>query len=376
MKLDKLPIEMLVLILQTVDIPSLLNLRHVCRKLHDCIKVHYQAIAPAAARATFPVVFRGLLDSLEDPPSNYTLQWLTVVRLRWLAAVLIERPNWRPPYSERTGFSADDPAGDEARAVAYSGLSVLVRLSNIDKRADLLTDESDAVPLVPYSFKEKISSKLAVVTRNKERRQLDAVIKRESKITHRRLALIESLDDQSVAAFSTVNTLIAAAFLTEKPDNSALSAYSSNDPDPHSNLISLFDWSAPSDSESDTVSPSNFTTGRSWVNWYLLHAGPELLFSQWAGSNFHANGATTSIRTTLLAAWKARSAKQIAIERYAAERVFKAVVLRRYWGGIGGGWLGFRGGSSPVLPALDGGDEGQAGVLGAVPFVVDFSVAQ
>ncbi|OCL06459.1 hypothetical protein AOQ84DRAFT_378598 [Glonium stellatum] len=58
--------------------------------------------------------------------------------------------------------------------------------------------------------------------------------------------------------------------------------------------------------------------GNSWVNWAILHYGPELFWRQWCAAEAVPGG---GVRERLLALWAGRDAARVEVERAAAVEV-------------------------------------------------------
>lgn len=118
--MDKLPDDILVLLLSHLNIDDFLNLRAVNRCFYDLSKEHERVITKRVARNTFPSQTRILL-----PPTNgdsyLDLAWLKRLRYTQLSAFLLECALEDP-------IPADDPQGDDLRAMLTTGWQMLARL--------------------------------------------------------------------------------------------------------------------------------------------------------------------------------------------------------------------------------------------------------
>lgn len=121
--------EITLMIIECLDIDSLLSFRTTCRKYHSLINLHTRSIIPVVAQNTFPSQTRILQagsGSLDTAPEA-TICWLKWLRYHQLAAILVERYN---PYS----IAAEDPLGDDVRSVMAKGWHVIEHLRLIGEQ--------------------------------------------------------------------------------------------------------------------------------------------------------------------------------------------------------------------------------------------------
>ena len=128
-----LPDDVLLLFSSNTDIDTFLTLRLLNHKISALINAHIHGLTQAVARATFPGQTRILLPqhTPRDLNGKNCLRWLKGLRLRQLAAIMLEGDDQHP-------IAAEDPLGDHLRAVATDGWKVIARFASIAHEVSLL----------------------------------------------------------------------------------------------------------------------------------------------------------------------------------------------------------------------------------------------
>ncbi len=247
-----LPDDILILVSSQCRIDEVLALRLVHSKLRNLIDRYITYIAPSVARSTFPLN-NHLLKPPEDP-AKYSLQWLTGLVPRHLAAILVDRHRVADEWTQsRYGIPAEDPFGDELRARVINGWRVLQRLSNIAQELnDLYTKGA------PCS-RTDIANKLLRPSRFK----LDTLLQREDRILENSLQYIEMMPEQHAKDFKLTIALLSATFST-----SISNIGSTYEP-------WIFDWGEGIDGQ------RSFRKGQTWLVWFVLTQGPKMFWQQW-----------------------------------------------------------------------------------------------
>ncbi|KAL1636352.1 hypothetical protein SLS58_009845 [Diplodia intermedia] len=366
--LSRLPDEVLILIIERCDIDALLQLRLTCRAFRSLIATYESTIVQEVARTTFPGC-KLILRPPEDHDllkSPYTLDWLTGLIPRHLAAIVVDRHRYcGTPLPALDGVPAEDEIGDEVRAHIAHGFSILETLSLIAQDVEDTPDskiESKLPPELvsrgPPAPRWRKYTPNRVYRQTKRalwswRRPQESAEKKRRAVLQRRQDLITALQcnfihkrltPDEAADFDAMWTVLRMAFQHHRYFNIG---------------VPLFDWGKPD--------RRDVFWGNSWVNWYVLRAGATFWWrNYWLKSvRVAAAGGSTSTGTLLLddftkpstgskrkrsakadsnnhhqkdtrptgwaeinLAWHVRTREQIEIERAGAEEVFATIRQR------------------------------------------------
>lgn len=356
LQLARLPEEILLLIVERCDIDALLQLRLVCRAFRSLIATYESTVVQAVARTTFPGC-KLILRPPEDHDllkSPYTLDWLTGLIPKHLAAIVVDRHRYcGTPLPALDGIPAEDEIGDEIRDHIAHGFRILETLSLIAQDVEDTPDSKIESKLPP----ELVSREAPAPTWHKFkpsrvyrrtrsalwswRRPQESAEKKKWAILQRRQDLTTALQvnfiykrmtPEEAADFDAMWNILRMAFQHHRYFNLG---------------IPLFDWGKP---DSRDIFQSN-----SWVNWFVLRAGASFWWRNYwlksirvvatgprdigdftkPGKKKSSSRPKTSRKDSRPSgwaevnhAWHARSREQIEIERAGAEEVFATIKHR------------------------------------------------
>ncbi|KAF2817320.1 uncharacterized protein BDZ99DRAFT_457068 [Mytilinidion resinicola] len=282
--IDRLPDDVVILILSQCQIDDILSFCLTNRRLYTIILAYITTIGPSVARRTFPNAVRLLNRPLEG---NYTLAWLKGLIPQQLAAILVDRHRFAHDWGNtRYGIPAEDPWGDELRTRVVNGWHVLQKLSAISQEAyklkpsalGLSTKELGLALFSPTRFR-------FVLTEARERHALE-----------RRLVYIESLPESSAKDYKLMFLLLSSVF------RMSLSTNNIEDYIPW-----IFDWGHGIDGQ------RLLRRGNSWMTWYILHEGPSIFWQQWCVQDPANPESKNYIRDKSLQTWLG---KDSAVQRF------------------------------------------------------------
>jgi len=272
--LDRLPDDVLILIISQCRIDDVLSLRLTDRKLSALILAYITTISPAVARRTFPNSVR----LLTRPPNGYTFAWLKGLIPEQLAAVLVDRHRFAHDWGtdNRYGIPAEDPFGDELRTRVATGWHVLQKLSVISQEVyklkpgglGLSTKELGLAIFSPTRFKFALAEA------------------RERLVLERRLAHIESLSESAAKDYKLMFLLLSSVFRMSLVTN-YIEDY----------VPWIFDWGYGIDGQ------RLLRRGNSWMTWFILHEGPFLFWQQWCVQDPLNPNSKNFIRNKSLQTW-------------------------------------------------------------------------
>ncbi|KAF2430850.1 hypothetical protein EJ08DRAFT_660525 [Tothia fuscella] len=302
--LSTLPDDLLILISQYLKVHDIFSLRQTAPHLAAFIISNSTHIALSVARNTFPKT--GLL--LRSTSNNvHDFQWLKSLVPRYFASVLVDRYRLRSPdlFGEFYSIPAESERGDSARARVENGLLVFKTLSDVSYAIYRLPVSK--IPQKP--FRERLTRTLKLQIFRSGYTAIDMLQRRETEISKRRLAYLQSLEKQDIDNFKITIALFLGAVLTNGDYSARMSHHFKYDgPD-------MFDWEGKDGKGGKTI-----CRGDSWVNAFLLHKGPMLFWKQW-----YRQVEENNVKEIVLREWRARSSRQIDIERNGAVDVVEAL---------------------------------------------------
>ncbi|KAF4305483.1 F-box domain cyclin-like protein [Botryosphaeria dothidea] len=354
LQLARLPEEILLLILERCDIDALLQLRLTSRAFRSLIATYESTIVQAVARTTFPGC-KLILRPPEDHDllkSPYTLEWLTGLIPKHLAAIIVDRHrHCGTPLPALDGIPAEDEIGDEIREHIAHGFRILETLSLIAQDVEETPDSKIESKLPPelvsrsapaprwHKYKPSRVFRRTKTALWSWRRPQESAEKKKWAILQRRQDLTTALQcnfiykrmtPEEAADFDAMWTVLRMAFQHHRYFNIG---------------VPLFDWGKPD--------MRDVFWGNSWVNWYVLHAGASFWWRNYWVKSIRAvatgpkdigdftkpskkKSRPKSSRkdsrptgwTEIRMAWHVRTREQIEIERAGAEEVFATIKHR------------------------------------------------
>jgi hypothetical protein len=260
--IHELPIDILIQIFQNVTISSVFSLRLTHPSFLETFSHHTNSIVPQVAKNTFPPG----IALLKQPvlPGQYSFRWLKSLVPKYMAAVIVDRHRFGI-YGR--GIPAADIYGEVVRDRVTNGLRVLKRVANISKEAYAET-----------SFDKDTSRR---------------VLRSEYFICKRMNVYFHELDTQSISDYRLMSNLLWMAFLSRQEASRA------GDFD----ICNMF-------------RNRRFPLRGSFLDWFLSHEGPDLLWRQWCPQDQPSS--RTLIRETLLEKYQRADERSINIVLQAA----------------------------------------------------------
>jgi hypothetical protein len=375
--MEQLPTELIEPIFSQVAIDDLLSLRLVCQSFRVIIDSRINTLAPQIARNTFP---KARLLLRPPPDFKYDLKWLKGLIPKRLASIIVDRHRKEHlEFGLVLGIPAEEVFGDELRAKVENGWRVYKRLSKIS-RAVYALPESEIPPIESeldlgidpqtrrindyknirlnatgpatthelllelktrpgtcknnstggettsaffsrmfHRFCRKLHSRalhsptpfLSGAPNEIHNPKLIDIERREHLVWKRSTQFIGKLSDDDSSDYGLLHSFFHWVFASETHLDPPLCVYGQD----ARFVIFAFDFVWDVDRFSNS-SATNLVHANSWVNWYLLHEGPDLFWKQW---NCESSGLKSQnqhyIRDALRHAWAERSETQVAIER-------------------------------------------------------------
>ncbi|KAK5677889.1 hypothetical protein LTS10_009772 [Elasticomyces elasticus] len=133
MPFPSLPDDVFLTIISCTDIDTFFSLRQLSRGTQALIDTHLIGVSKAVARATFPYQTRIFLQVPAPSTVGRCLHWLHELRYAQVAAILLEHAFEleRPTLGRHQPVAAEDPLGDEIRALVTWGCRTSHHLSTI-----------------------------------------------------------------------------------------------------------------------------------------------------------------------------------------------------------------------------------------------------
>lgn len=326
-RLDRLPDDVLLLIIEDLTIDDFFSLRQASRTICILVSAFEHVATSVVAKRTFP----GARLLLRPPPDGKcTIQWLKDRIPRYLAAVVVDR--YRFSFRGSTGqcdpgctvggwgMPAEDPLSGPFRCRICRGWRILKTLSNISREVCAILEAE--MPQLSWlsRLREAWSDPQPDLGA-----ELNLLRLREQLVLKRRRAYLRTLTRSDAIDFLSMEMLLCAAFKTKhdcEPLAGLQSFYMSINGDLEPPSDNCFDWGG------DTR--RSHSGGNSWVNWYIFHEGPTLFWKQWCPNDTACSPRTGPlIHDELLAAWEAENDKSADIKRQGEWRLRRMIRSRQ-----------------------------------------------
>jgi hypothetical protein len=345
---QKLPDEILLIVVSFLSAPDFFNFRQTNRRLGSL----------GQEKTVVPVVAENTIRSLDLPESLLSEAYSSVKDLtplipRWMATLIVDKFHDFSNCHESTqrgqyGFVPDDPGGDKARQVVKDGLCTWKELSDLSKR----NPSRRSVNMPPKEARRRILLEKLALTKlwRSPQSSTESTISAIEELVYRdqayylsdlqqrdRLALIEAARNFRLTIFLVLQCIRTTynqgrVRSLDWPDEAPGHIHRENKANYWNDLSrsvhdigtpfyptppGYFDWHQKSRKGWDAshrlyVDGPQWQDGHdpSWVLYFLLHRGPVMFFEQWSGRK-----PADYVRGLMLKAWDERHEKQIAIER-------------------------------------------------------------
>lgn len=302
MDLINLPDDILLLVIEHCDIASFCHLRLACHSTNELINVYWGKLIPCIATSNYPGAPRLLTN--EPPDGIWSLHWLSRIRFKYLATILIDR--LRTSYLTNDEgivyhIPASAPEGDVLRARLANGWLLLHRISIALHEANLAKHRLKLVHRL--RIRANMGDKFG--TRRDALLYYDRI--------QRIAKLLRTVSEKDAADFLILWELLHWVFWS---DRDGFAAGGGRQARQRRNAAEFFDWG----------SPLRYgTTTGSWTDWLMLYYGPELFWLQWSGGRSSNGGEVAVAKQLMLKEWREREPKQIDGERNTAKMIMKLV---------------------------------------------------
>ncbi|KAJ2897294.1 hypothetical protein MKZ38_004805 [Zalerion maritima] len=353
--INDLPEDILVLVLSHLSVWDIFHLRLTTKVLLSVINSSVKSVSRKICLNTFPDD-RMLAKRPANGNGEWDFDWLRDRIPRKLAAVLLD-------HGER-GIPAESEWGEVARYRVARGWKVLKRLSREMKDVEGIGEEDvlgtglrpgstgSSTTRVMGSVKEESDGDDTSITENmrgsmnksenaktpKEGLRLKGKVK---DIFRKDLTLLECRQELALVrcrqVISSLRKCDALGFmlLWDRLVCGPFRAYFGPFDELHEDCVGRKSCLCPSycgtfatgvekgESGSDNV--ITLERGNCWMTWFILRNGPGIFFRQWCSRE-----ASFAIGDEVHKEWKARSKREVEIERYAAARIWAGIWMRAW----------------------------------------------
>lgn len=337
-----LPDDILITIFCHCRIETILALRLTCTSLCAVIRTYVQTIAPSSARTSFPSC--NLL--LASPVGGYSVRWLRDLIPAQLASIVLDKDKLRRHPYVNSGFLYGIPSESACTEARYwrqrltnawrvlrsfylLSASVYSSFEDECKRPTAFRKVSGGVRTsriwqavscqyagcTEHGIKHVFGSKRRRDSHDSQRQEqkdskdlndsVAEVRRKEAQVLKKRLAYMKTLSDQDLLDYLYLWRILMHVFRPYRQPE-----------------ITVYDFTQGWPSQSSIPRPSwatitgDIAQGCSWLNWFVLHAGTDPFFKQWALPSAPSDCVTSNyVRNTIWRAWNTRSTHQIEIER-------------------------------------------------------------
>ncbi|KAK6066290.1 hypothetical protein SCUP234_12172 [Seiridium cupressi] len=278
-----LPDEIILCICQHLPCQDFFQLGSANHRLHAITQSCGKGTASAIAYSTYPDA-----DLLFDQAKGIGFDGLKTLVSGYLSLVLVTKRRYGlTMWNHR--FCVQDTFRPELRARVAPGWEVLAHLSAISRAIY-------RIPVAQLPHRGLMDFLLDLpkmhLPRNATAVKLNSILQRERLVLRQRIDYIRSLDAKRIESYRLLLALVYDPFVVDG---------------------GLMDFVS-------TANRRHLESGNSWLNWFILHEGPLMLWQQW-----YYGRERDFVKNKSLQAWRSRSLAQITIERQALEQLQKVL---------------------------------------------------